>query len=129
MKLLLDTHALLWMITDDPRLSIAAKEAILTAEEIRWSIVSLWEIGIKESVSRFDMRLAPGWHEWIPAELKRNNVPCINVNADHCRAVSDLPMHHRDPFDRMLIAKAQVENLTLVTCDSSIKHYAVPQLW
>ena len=129
MKLLLDTHALLWMISDDHRLSSNARNAILSAKELHWSIVSLWELAVKESLERFDLKLSPGWHEWIPGELRRNGALQMDVLNTHCHVVSQLPWHHRDPFDRMLVAQAKTEGAILVTRDGLIRAYDVECVW
>jgi len=117
------------MVFDDPRLSQNAREAISSADEAFWSVASLWEIGIKLSLDRSDFRLGPGWARLLPEELQRNGVRQLHLEATHCDAVARLPWHHRDPFDRLMIAQAQTEDLTLITRDSLIPSYGIKCLW
>lgn len=129
MRLLLDTHAILWMFANDPRLSPRAWEAIASAEEAYWSIATLWEIGIKQGRGRPDFRLEAGWEKSIPEHLKKNDFRRLDIEPSHCSEISSLPLHHKDPFDRMLIAQAKTENLILVSSDSQIARYPVETLW
>lgn len=123
MNLLLDTHAILWMLDDDPRLPVTARTMILEAHDIRYSPASLWEIAIKLSIGRYDFRLSPDWSQVIPKALEANACRMLAISADHCERVGQLAWHHRDPFDRMLIAQAQCEDLTLLSCDQLIPQY------
>lgn len=129
MRLLLDTHAILWMIADDPRLGASQRKILQEADELLWSVVSLWEIGIKLSLERRDFRLGPGWARLIPEELSRNRIRQIPLQPAHCEEVSRLPWHHRDPFDRVLIAQARIEDCTLFSRDESIDDYDVRRIW
>ena len=129
MRALLDTHALLWMVADDPRLSTPARHAITTARELYWSAASLWEIGIKIRLDRPDFRLAPDWARAIPAEMERNAIRRLEIAPAHCLAVSQLPWHHRDPFDRLLVAQAQTEDLVLLSRDPHFTDYPITRLW
>lgn len=116
-------------MADDSRLSINAREIISSATEIYWSVASLWEIAIKLSLDRPDFRLTPDWATLIPEEMQRNAIRRLEIDPAHCEALSRLPWHHRDPFDRLLIAQAQVEELTVITCDSHFGPYPVSSLW
>jgi PIN domain nuclease of toxin-antitoxin system len=129
MRLLIDTHAILWMVSDDPRLPARTRRMIVNADDLAWSIVSLWEMGIKTSLERRDFQLGPGWARLIPDELHRSGLRSISLASRHCDAVSRLPWHHRDPFDRILIATAQAENLALLSCDSRFDDYEVERHW
>jgi PIN domain nuclease of toxin-antitoxin system len=129
MRLLLDTHVVLWMFANDPRLSRGAWEAIASAEEAYWSVATLWEIGIKQGRGRPDFRLEPGWEKSIPEHLKKNDFQRLNIETRHCAEISSLPLHHKDPFDRMLIAQAKTEDLILITADSKIANYPIKTLW
>ncbi len=130
MRVLLDTHTLLWMLHDDPRLSAKAGQAILDAEEAYWSILSLWEIAIKQGLQKRQFyQLPDNWTRQIPAILKKNQLQEISIEAEHCNKLTDLPLHHRDPFDRMLITTAQCEDLTIISRDSAFQHYDVKTLW
>lgn len=129
MRLLLDTHALLWMVADDPRLSPAARRHITEAEKLAWSVASLWEIGIKLSLDRPDFKLGRGWARSIPEEMTRNGIRRLDLSAIHCEAVSRLPWHHRDPFDRLLVAQAASDGLAILSADSSLDAYAPKRIW
>ena len=99
MKLLLDTHALLWFLADDPRLSAAAKEVIEDPANERWlSGVSLLEIAIKVSINK--LKLPTPFTAMFPAQLTLNQIRLLAIEAHHAAAVATLPLHHRDPFDR-----------------------------
>jgi PIN domain nuclease of toxin-antitoxin system len=129
MRLLLDTHAVLWMIADDSRLPESARRLILTVDDVVWSTASLWEIGIKLSLNRADFRLGPGWERLIPAEMTRNRIQRLDLEPAHCAAVSKLPWHHRDPFDRLLVAQAQCEKRRLLSCDPTFDGYGLDRAW
>lgn len=119
MRLLLDTHVVLWELGGSRRVSRAAQEAIEQATELLFSVVSFAEIGVKAAVGKLS----------VPPELRehvlRSGVRVLRLDADHGLAVADLPMHHRDPFDRLLVAQARSEQLTIVTADRRIADYDV----
>lgn len=129
MRLLLDTHAILWMIGDDPRLSLSARDHILSAAELFWSTASLWEIGIKLSLNRPDFRLRSGWSRLIPEEMTRNAIRKIELQPAHCEAIAKLPWHHRDPFDRLLVSQASQEKLAILSRDSAFDSYDIHRIW
>lgn len=122
MRLLLDTHIALWAISDDPRLSGAAR-ALITAPEndIVVSAASIWEIAIKHSLKRSNMPVSGvSALEWFQASGYR----LLAVSPDHAAAVESLPLLHADPFDRILIAQAVYEPLRLLTHDAQLAHYS-----
>jgi len=129
MKYLLDTNVLLWLVTDDTRLSTKARKAYETAKELWFSPVSMWEMAIKMSVGGFDFELAEDWWRSIPTELTANGVKRLEISDVHCREVAKLAFHHRDPFDRMLIAQAKAEGLNVITADGQFKAYGVKVIW
>ncbi len=129
MKLLLDTHTILWMVSDDPRLPDSARRMILAAEDLAWSTASLWEIGIKLSLQRPDFQLDQGWERLIPEEMSLNGITRVDLLPAHCAAVSKLPWHHRDPFDRLLAAQALCEKRKLLGCDPVFEAYGVASVW
>lgn len=129
MKLLLDTHTVLWMVSDDPRLPASARKLIVAANEVHWSIASLWEIGIKLSLNRPDFQLGPAWSRAIPDEMQRNQVSRLDLTPSHCELVSKLPWHHRDPFDRLIVAQAIGSKLTLISRDERLDDYGVKRRW
>lgn len=123
MRLLLDTHVVLWALTDDPSLSRDGRAAISEGRnQIFMSAVSAWEMSIKRSLGKLRVP------DDLVAQLGRARVDHLDVTVAHALAVGDLPHHHRDPFDRLLVAQAMVAGLTLVTRDAEIRRYDVPTL-
>ena len=129
MQLLLDTHAILWMVSGDPRLPESARDHIRTAEKLFFSPASFWEMGIKTSLGKPGFQLGAKWASRIENELRLNGVSQISIQTRHCARVATLPWYHRDPFDRMLIAQAIEENMTLLTKDTQIAQYDLPVVW
>ncbi len=129
MSFLLDTHTILWALTGDQRLSPKATQQYESAETGYFSIVSLWEIGIKLGLGREDFKLSQGWEERIPRELTRLGFLRLPVEPEHCRQVSLLPLHHKDPFDRLLIVQAQQKKLSIVSCDTKFDAYPIHRVW
>ncbi len=124
MKLLLDTHALLWWLDDDPRLAAAAADLIESADsEIIVSIVSLWEIAIKHRLGKLQATAAT-----IAAAADASGFRLLAIALPHLATLARLPTHHRDPFDHLLIAQAMVEDATLVTADHVLAAYPVTTL-
>lgn len=123
MNLLLDTHVLLWWLDDDPTLSEAARVAISEPENtVFLSAVVIWEIRIKQGLGKLTL---PDDFRRVVGRQRFTNLP---VMVDHADAVGGLPDIHRDPFDRMLVAQAQQERLTIVTRDRAIPRYGVPTI-
>lgn len=118
-RLLLDTHAWLWWYVDDPRLGPGARVAITEAESVYLSVASVWEMSIKASLGRLTLP------DDLPGELERDGMLALPITLPHALTAGTLPPHHRDPFDRLLIAQAQVEALVLVTADADIARYDV----
>ena len=128
MRLLLDTHAFLWWVTDDDRLSERAGELIADgANDVYFSAASAWEIAIKAGLGR--IRLPDEAWTFTPQQLERNAFQALPVHVAHAVAVIALPDTHRDPFDRILVAQAMSEGLTIVSADPELARYAVPVLW
>ena len=128
MRHLADTHTLLWWAEDSPRLSRRARSA-LTADdsEILFSIASAWELAIKHSLGR--IRLAVPLAELLHAELQRHGIEMLPIDGRHVLRVANLPHHHGDPFDRMLVAQAQVEGVAVLTADPRFREYDVQVVW
>lgn len=121
MKLLLDTHLLLWAAGDPDRLSTRARTLIEnTSNELHFSVASLWEIAIKRGLGRTDFRVEP---RLLRRALLDNGYVEITIAADHALGVEALPDLHKDPFDRLLIAQARSEGITLLTSDAQIAEY------
>ncbi len=122
MKVLLDTHPLIWSLRNDPSLSSEARRVISNVQDnlIYISVVSIWEMRIKQSIGKLK-DIPDNYYDMI----KELPVEILTITGDHAYAVGDLPHYHRDPFDRLLIAQARLENLTLVTRDPEIQKYDV----
>ena len=128
MKLLLDTCTFLWAVDNPKHLSNLANALIIDPENpVYVSSVSAWEISIKYSLGK--MELAPDWPESIRREMQANTIQWLPVEMEHCVQVSQLPFHHRDPFDRMLISQAIVEDMALLSSDRQMKAYSTRCIW
>ena len=127
MRLLLDTHIFLWAISDYDRLGARVRAAIEdSANSVFVSPASTWEIAIKWRAGKLELPLPPD--DMLPAGIARSNFAALPIHFEHTFAAANLPAHHSDPFDRMLIAQAIIENATLVTVDKKIKRYKVSVL-
>ena len=120
-RLLVDTHVWLWWQAGDARLGANARRLLLGAAEVRFSAVSAWEIAIKTAIGK--LKLPAGSD--IEAELQRDDFVPLPVEIAHANEVRQLPPLHHDPFDRMLIAQARAEGLTLLTADPALARYDV----
>jgi len=121
-NLLLDTHIALWAITDSPRLSPRARTLILSSTAVVWvSAASLWEIAIKHSLGRGDMPVSA---EDALRYFRESGYRLLEIKPEHAVAVQDLPAHHQDPFDRMLVAQALAEPMRLMTHDPAVVRYS-----
>jgi PIN domain nuclease of toxin-antitoxin system len=128
MKLLLDTHTFLWWILDDPRLSLRALELIGDDRNmLYWSAASSWEVSIKYVLGRLPLPETP--EQFLPAELGRNRVESLPIVDAHVFRAGQLPRHHGDPFDRMLVAQSQVESLGIISNDQQLAYYNVEVHW
>jgi PIN domain nuclease of toxin-antitoxin system len=128
MKLLLDTHTFLWWVTDDPRLSGAARTIMAEGNnDLFLSAASGWEIAIKARLGR--LQLPSNLKEYIAKQMQSNAIAVLPIQLNHALHVCKLPDHHKDPFDRMLIAQSQLENLPLLTKDPVIAKYDVVIVW
>jgi PIN domain nuclease of toxin-antitoxin system len=128
MKLLLDTHALLWFIAGSAKLSASARTLIEdTANEKFVSIASVWETAIKVSIGK--MTLSAPFNALFPHQLQINGFDLLPVKVEHASLITTLPFHHRDPFDRLLTAQAIEENLAIVSIDEVFDDYGITRLW
>ena len=128
MRVLLDTHALLWFLAEDPRLSRRA-HGLLTdpTNDVLLSVGSLWEIVIKASLGKLPL---PGpFEEVIPAQLTAERIAVLPIEIRHLAALRRLPFHHRDPFDRLISAQAAAEGMPVITHDAAFARYDVEVLW
>lgn len=124
MKLLLDTHLLLWAVDQDERLPAQARQLILDPDnELSFSTASIWEIAIKYGRGRDDFRVDP---RVLRRGLLDNGYQELPVTGEHAVAIAGLPPLHRDPFDRMLVAQSVIEGITLLTADPLVAQYPAP---
>jgi Uncharacterized protein conserved in bacteria len=127
MQLLLDTHTFLWFIMGNPTLSAPARALIEDVLNEKFlSVVSLWEIAIKLSIGK--LSLSEPFDKLIPQQLSLNGFELLNIEIDHAAMVATLPFHHRDPFDRLLIAQALVEKMAIVSTDTAFDAYPITRL-
>ena len=128
MILLLDTHTFLWFWRDDPQLSQTAKEAIRSpANRKLISTASCWEVAINVSLKKLD--LGEPYRGFILQHLVRNNFELLTITNEHLAGIIDLPFHHRDPFDRLLVAQAFYEEVPIVSGDKQLDAYGVQRIW
>jgi PIN domain nuclease of toxin-antitoxin system len=128
MKYLLDTHTLIWFIGGEASLSAAVRELIENEEnEVFVSIASLWEIAIKFSLGK--LNLARPFDELFPAQLITNDIQLLSITPEHLSTLCTLPFHHRDPFDRLIIAQALVEKMSVLGVDAAFDFYDVKRIW
>jgi PIN domain nuclease of toxin-antitoxin system len=128
MKFLLDTHIFIWYVTNNQKLSLTAQQLINDGNnEILLSIVSIWEIAIKHSIGKLSFELP--FEIFISQQLTVNNFDLLNIRVNHLNIVANLPLHHRDPFDRLIIAQAMVEQIPVVGTDEVFDSYPIQRLW
>lgn len=128
MTILLDTHTVLWFWWDDPQLSATAKALILDpANHKLVSPASPWEVAIKVSLKKLD--IGGPYLGFFPQQMARTNFDFLDMTDEHMAAVAALPFHHRDPFDRMIVAQAMTENIPVVSVDVAFDPYGVTRLW
>ena len=128
MRYLLDTHTLLWFISEDQKLSDRARRLILdSGSEIFLSIASLWEIAIKVNIGK--LALDKPFNQLFPDELDSRGIEILDITIDSLVQLTALPPHHRDPFDRLIIAQALVENLPIISVDGNFDTYGIVREW
>ena len=128
MRLLLDTHTFLWWINNDPLLSDSARDAITTERnECFLSLASCWELAIKASIGK--LRLTKPVERFIPEELTANDFQLLSIDFRHIAKVETLPFHHRDPFDRLLVAQVLTEKMSIISADTVLSAYGIKRIW
>jgi PIN domain nuclease of toxin-antitoxin system len=128
MRLLLDTHSFLWFLLDDPKLSQTAKDSIADPDnDIEISPASYWEIAIKISLNKYS--LPEPYEQFMERELATNQFRILPIEPKHTAALTSLPFHHRDPFDRLIIAQAMIERIPVISGDEAFAAYPVTRLW
>ncbi len=126
MECLLDTHAFLWYLLGDSNLGSKAKEAIDTKKGLYFSIASLWEISIKINVGKLKLNRA---FEDLPKELEYINTQILPITFQDTEIYTSLPLHHRDPFDRILVAQTMNHSLVLISRDEAFDAYPIQRVW
>ena len=127
MKVLLDSHAFLWAISSQTKVSPRVRQIFTGPHDLLLSVVSMWEILIKTQIGKLRLPSAAG--EYLLKQMARNHIEALPVNLDHVLRVESLPAHHRDPFDRLLIAQSLEEALPIVTADPVFSLYPVTTIW
>ncbi len=128
MRLLLDSRALLWAVDSPERLSPLAREQLqITANQLLISAASIWEIAIKVGLNKLTLTLP--YKEWMAKSVQDLGAEILPISIDYADAQTQLPNHHRDPFDRMIVAQAIVEGVAIVSNDERLDLYGVQRIW
>jgi PIN domain nuclease of toxin-antitoxin system len=128
MSILFDTHALLWLVNGSALLSENAKSLFSEPQnDFYLSLASVWEMAIKIKIGK--LHVPSPLKQFISEQLPLNGIKILNIKLEHVIEVADLPLHHRDPFDRLIIAQGLVENLPIITVDKIFDDYGVQRLW
>ncbi len=128
MKYLLDTMVWLWSVGPTEKIGRDGLKILSSGfEEVFFSAVSAWEIAIKARVGKFHLPEPPG--TYVRTRIAAQGIPMLSITPDHCLGVYDLPLHHGDPFDRLLIAQAIAEDMAILTSDRSFEKYNVHLVW
>ena len=128
MKLLLDTHAVIWWVDHDELLSEPAHEAIADPHnELLISAASIWEISIKVGIGK--LKLSLPYREWMSTAVADLRASVVPITIESCDVQSSLPLHHGDPFDRFIVAQSNVEHVSIVSSDEMFDRYGVPRIW
>jgi PIN domain nuclease of toxin-antitoxin system len=128
MRVLLDTHAVIWWVDQDSRLSAASHAAIATpANELLVSAATVWEIAIKVGIGRLSLSMP--YREWMDQALLGLQASILPITVEYAGKQAEFPSHHRDPFDRLLIAQALVEEIPVISADGNFEQYGVTRIW
>ncbi len=127
MKAILDTHAFLWALAGDGRMSRHAREVFAGSATLWLSIASIWEILIKVQTGKLNLPTPAG--KYVIRKLTENRIEVLPISVDHLLALERLPVHHRDPFDRVLIAQSMEENIPVITADQIFSSYPIEVIW
>ena len=128
MKLLTDTHTFLWFVYNDPQLSSTARSLMADpANDILLSLASVWELAIKVGIGK--LTLTQPVELFVLDQLARNNMQTLPILMSHALHVAKMPLHHRDPFDRLIIAQSLLEAIPIISVDAVFDSYGVQRLW
>ncbi|MEA5553972.1 type II toxin-antitoxin system VapC family toxin [Anabaena cylindrica UHCC 0172] len=126
MKQLIDTHTLLWFTMGNPRISDNLRLQIENNDNLL-SIASVWEMAIKHSIGKLNLEMS--FDDFVEQQIIGNGMTLKEINQQHISVIAQLPLHHRDPFDRMLISQAMVENIPIISADTIFDAYPIQRLW
>ena len=128
MKYLIDTHTLLWSVGNNPKLSKKAKNHYLNPNnDIFLSIASIWELSIKIGLQKLNLKLP--LKEFVNIHILGNNIQILDIKLNHLYVIEKLPLHHRDPFDRLIVSQAIEENLPIIGMDEVFDNYEIKRIW
>lgn len=128
MRILLDTQALLWFVLDDPRLSPAVRSLMMNlGNDLLVSPASYWEIAIKISIGKY--KLDEDFGTFMERIIKSNLLTILPITPRHVAALVNMPFHHRDPFDRLLVAQSAVEGVPILSADADLDPYGITRIW
>jgi PIN domain nuclease of toxin-antitoxin system len=127
MGYLIDTNAFIWYVTGDAQLSQKAKEVIESYEARYISLASIWEMAIKTNIGKLTFQKP--FEKFIRYQIELNNFELLPIKLEHLFSFSNLPLHHRDPFDRLLVAQCLQENITLLSADVAFDAYSITRVW
>jgi PIN domain nuclease of toxin-antitoxin system len=128
MKLLLDTHVFLWFVLNDRQLTEVACSLISNPDnDVLISPATYWEIAIKVSLGKY--QLPSSFEEWMEQQIQVNEFTILPISIAHAATIATLPFHHRDPFDRLLVAQAITEAIALISADAALDSYAITRHW
>ncbi|MTJ07713.1 type II toxin-antitoxin system VapC family toxin [Anabaena sp. UHCC 0204] len=126
MRQLIDTHTLLWFTMGNPRISDNLRLQIENNDNLL-SVASVWEMAIKHSIGKLNLEMS--FDDFVEQQIIGNGITLKEINQQHISVIAQLPLHHRDPFDRMLIAQAMVENIPIISADTIFDAYPIRRLW
>lgn len=128
MRILLDTHSFLWFISGDKRISTKAQDLIADlGNQAMLSVGSLWEIAIKVSLGK--LILSKPFDQLMPEQIALNDIEILQISLDDLGVVAELPFHHRDPFDRLIVSQAMTRSIPLLSSDATLDQYPIQRLW
>jgi len=128
MKLLLDTQAFIWWVNDSPNLSFKSRECIGNAHQrLFLSLASVWELAIKSSLGKIHFKQPLDL--FLLDQLRLNSIRILDIRMQHVLQVKDLPFHHRDPFDRLIISQALLEKIPVISSDKTFDQYSITRIW
>ena len=128
MKFLIDTHTLLWIVTNDIKLSEKANKLYLNSDNLIFiSLASIWEMAIKISIKKLSIK--EPLKDFIQGQIKGNDIRILNIEIKHILLLENLPFHHRDPFDRLIISQSMSENIPILSSDKVLDLYPIKRIW